>query len=136
MEEGKSSAGPQPDCCAGSPAPGGEKGSTETCGCCGSPPRRSWLRTLVFLIVILAAIGVGAYSIFVGSAKSPAGAASAADAATSARTAENPQGPTLPVEAAPACCSGGGSGAGAVPPPAEQTTCGGGAPPAPCCGGN
>jgi hypothetical protein len=53
-EENKSSA----NCCGGST-------QNESTGCgCGGSSRRSGLRTVIFIVVMLTAVGVGAYSLW------------------------------------------------------------------------
>lgn len=55
-------------CCGGT-----DKNSAADCGCGGAPKGKCGLKTLLFIVVMLAAVGVGAYSFW---AKSPATACS------------------------------------------------------------
>jgi hypothetical protein len=51
-------------CCAGGPGQdGAQTEPSASCDCCGSTARRPWLRTAIAVVVILAAVAVGAYSL-------------------------------------------------------------------------
>jgi hypothetical protein len=54
------------NCCGGS-----DQNSGASCGCGGAPKGKNRIRTLLFVVIILAAAGVGAYSIW---GRSPAAA--------------------------------------------------------------
>jgi hypothetical protein len=80
------------DCCSSErgdrvPNPG------EGCGCGAPPPRRNWIRFGIASAVILAAIGVGAYSLKVKSSPkagaAPAGSAACAAACSTAAGADS-----------------------------------------------
>jgi hypothetical protein len=94
-------------CCAGGPGretPQGE--SSATCDCCGTPARRPWIRTAIALVVILAAVTVGALSLVRKPAAAPGGLAASCCAADScAGTACQPGDTTLQAGGAP-CCAG------------------------------
>lgn len=119
MENERGNGASKGDCCGGgSDQP---NGSTAGCACGGLPPRRSWLRTLIAGVVILAAVGVGAYSLMAKRPEKQAApcGASVAPAAGKAAPAER------------SCCAGGGSAAKCAAQPAKgadstacQRTCG------------
>jgi hypothetical protein len=122
---------PVAPCCGGSPAPGcGPDDSAADCGCGAPPGPRAWIKTLIAAIVILAALGVGAYSLLATPAADTTSAATAggnpgaAASATGAAPAAS--------EAAPTPCGGGAGAAAPAPVPAENPECGAG--PKPCCG--
>ena len=97
MENEKGNGARQGGCCGGESDQA--NGSGAGCACGAGPQRRSWLRTLVAGVVILAAVGVGAYSLM---AKRPDKQAAACGAAVAPAAGK----------AAPAgrsCCAGGGA---------------------------
>ncbi|MCX5752307.1 MAG: hypothetical protein NTW97_01540 [Candidatus Krumholzibacteria bacterium] len=61
MENEKSDEARREDCCGGGSDQANGPGAG--CACGAAPPRRPWLRTLIAAVVILAAVGVGAYSL-------------------------------------------------------------------------
>src|SRR5512137_1313651 len=114
-------------CCAdGQPCDRGPGSVAVSCDC-GAPPRWSWLRTLISVVILLSAVGVGAYALTRGRTTGAASAESrkstSPPAATSATT------PAAPMPAAPSCC-GGGANRAAQPQP-QATCCGGGVTAAP-----
>jgi len=128
MEEPKKIDIPMAPCCAGT-------GDTAAdCGCGAPAGRHSWIKTLIAAIIMLAAIGVGAYSLLAA----PAANTSAATSSGGSTAGTQPSAPaaSAPV-AAPSCC-GQAAGVEAAPAPA---CCGGAAaagpaaPQPPCCGG-
>ena len=59
---------PMAPCCAGSSAlECGQSDSVADCGCGAPPGRHARIKTLIAAIIVLAAIGVGAYSLLAGS---------------------------------------------------------------------
>jgi len=121
VENEKSSEARGADCCGGSD---GANGSTSGCSCGATPPRRSLLRTLIAGAVILAAVGVGAYSLMEKRAADPnkqaasccPTAAPAAGKAASAKSSCCPGG-----SAAPKCAAQPAKGADSA---ACRRTCG------------
>jgi hypothetical protein len=95
---------------------------------CAAPRRRSWLKTLIAAAILLAAIGVGAYSLLAGpKAGGDAAGNHPATPPAAAKAAAPP-----PNTAPPPCCGGG------APAAQPRPACCGGAPaaePRPACGG-
>jgi len=122
MENERNSDTRREDCCGG----GSDQvnGSIAGCACGAAPPRRPWLGTLIAVIVILAAVGVGAYSLM---------GKRAADSCTQAESCGATAAPAAG-KAAPAgrsCCPGGSAAAKCAAQPAKgadstacQRTCG------------
>jgi hypothetical protein len=61
--------GTRPAACCGGES---NQGASPNCACDSQPTPRSWKRTLIFAIILLAAIGVGAYSLRARSTGVPA----------------------------------------------------------------
>jgi hypothetical protein len=102
MEDERSSEVRRGDCCGG----GSDQanGSVGGCDCGAAPPHRPWLRTLIAVSVILAAVGVGAYSLMAKRAVDPGKqAASCCPAAVPAAGKAAPAGRS--------CCPGGSAAA-------------------------
>lgn len=112
MKEMKDTEKSPVDCCPGD--------TGASCGCGAAPPRRPWVKTVIAVVILLAAGGVGAYSLLA----SPAPGEGIAPAGV-----ESSQRPNSPNTAAQS------------PPSAEQPACCGGAaqpvstPQPSCCGG-
>ena len=117
MENDRSGDTHREDCCGG----GSDQtnGSGAGCACGAAPPRRPWLRMLISAVVILAAVGVGAYSLVAKRAADPCKqAASCCPAA--APTAGKA------VQAGRPCCPGGSAAATCAAQPvkgADSTAC-------------
>ncbi len=62
MESEKNTGGLSGGCCGGSQQ-GTDSGGGCGCGCDAGPARRGWIRTLIFAVVMLAAVAVGAYAL-------------------------------------------------------------------------
>jgi hypothetical protein len=122
-------------CCESDPEQDRER-SDALAGCDGgaSPPRRSKIKTLLAGIVLLAAIGIGTYSLAKSLGASEGGAAASRAAPAQSSAVIQPGAPPRPAEQQ-ACC--GGDTAPEVP--ARPACCGGGqnegAPARPRCGG-
>jgi hypothetical protein len=117
MENERNSDARQGDCCGG----GSDRanGSGADCACGGAPPRRPWLRTLIAAVVILSAVGVGAYSLMGKRA-----ADSCKQSASCGVTAAPAAGKTAP--AGRSCCPGGSAAAKCAAQPAtgaDSTAC-------------
>jgi hypothetical protein len=96
---------------------------------CGGPPRKSWLKTLISTVILLAALAVGVYALASGrgAGTAPTEASQATPAGVSVMT------PAAPMLSAPACCGGGANRAAQ----AQPSCCGGSAtaaPSQPTCG--
>lgn len=123
MDEPKSDGQQAAPCCSdGQACDCGPRSAAVSCDC-GAPPRRSRLKTLISAVILLAAVGVGAYALTKGRG---AGVASAEGKATSVPAAAITT-PAAPVPAAPSCCGGGAN----RPVQAQPSCCGGGAAVAP-----
>ena len=137
MEETKNDEQSPSECCAGGTGPEscGPDSSLAGCGCATTPTRRPWLKTLIAVIILLAAVGVGAYSMLATSAPEETSAPGSDD--SSRRTAPaSATAQSVPNAAQPACCGGAVHEA-----PAPQPACCSGAahatpsPQSSCCGG-
>jgi hypothetical protein len=117
VEDERNSEVRREDCCGS--GSNQANGSGADCGCGGAPPRRPWLRTLIAGGVILAAVGVGAYSLFGRDAADPKKqAASCCTAAAPAAGKAAPSGRS--------CCASGGTTAKCAAQPAkgaDSTAC-------------
>ena len=123
MKNERSSEVRQGDCCGG----GSDQanGSGAGCACGAAPPRRPWLRMLISAVVILAAVGVGAYSLLGKRA-----ADQCKQAASCCAAAAPASGKAAP--AGRSCCPGGSAAAKCAAQPAKgadstacQRKCGG-----------
>jgi hypothetical protein len=130
MDETNGAGQPGTPCCGGGAKQACESGgSTEACGC-GSAPTRSWIKTLIASVVILAALAVSAYSLIASPNAKPSAAAVAPSSPTTGATSKpSTCCGSAGAEAAPqpTCC-----GAAASAAPSEQPTCGEAAKG--CCG--
>jgi len=137
VDETKNEGRSPSECCAGATAqkPCGPDSAPMSCGCTPTSARRSWPRTVIAAIILLAAVGVGAYSLLASPAPeratTPPEKSGSLPAGSASPAAESPSS-----AAQPACC-GGAAHAAPVPQP---SCCGGTAqaapPPQPsCCGG-
>ena len=125
-----------------------------SCDCGPTAAGRSWLKGVIAAIILLAAVGVGAYSLVKkpvanGGQTAPAPATTPAKAGATAPSPAPATGrvPCCAGQAAPAptakpCCAGGAPPPAAAPEAAPKPSCcaGGGSPPAastaqPSCGG-
>lgn len=119
MGDTKSARQASAGCCAG----GAEQEAPESsgpaanCVCAPTNARRSWVRTLIAAVILLAAIGVGAYSLISGGSQEGGGTAVGNSGSLPAGAASVPELPTDP--ARPACCGG-----ASVAPSSETPCCG------------
>ncbi len=117
MEEEKNCDERRDDCCGD----GSDRanGSIAGCACGAGPSRRPWLRTLIAAIVILAAVGVGAYSLLEKRAADPC-----TPAASCGSVAAPVAGKAAP--AGRSCCPGAAAAAKCAAQPAkgaDSTAC-------------
>ena len=96
-------------CSTGQVGDCGPGGAAASCECGPVPARRSWTKTLLSAVVLLGAVGVGAYSLMTSRPPVPP---AAANAVAPASPGVNP----------PPCCAGGANAQ------AKPTCLGGGAP--------
>lgn len=137
MDEKDADQTSQADCCLENKQPNCCQPTTGNAEC-STPSKKPWIKMLVFILVMLAAAGVGAYSILSRSGdaemKSPASTRGSPEKAT-VNPARQPAEPCCPSRevAAPAtaepCCPS-QEGAPAMPKPACGNECA-----RPCCGG-
>lgn len=148
-------AEPGASCCCGGTGPSRGPGEAagccgagdtgEGCGCASSPSPRSRIKALISTVVILAALGVGIYSLAASRTADPAAQAAKSGAVTpSAATAMPGPAPAGPAAAGccgsagsaapaqPSCCGGGGGSAALAEPAVAQPSCG--EPRKGCCG--
>jgi len=120
MEREENDNAAEGGCCAGGPdRDGAQTEPSASCDCCGSPARRPWIRTAIAIVVILAAVAVGAYSLSKKPASAPGSQAasccptnSPCPTNSSAGVACQPSDTTRQA-GSPACCPGtGGDSAG------------------------
>ena len=132
MDETKSADQPGTPCCAGDSKQECEcTGSAAGCGCGSGPAPRSWIKTLISAVVILAALGVGVYSLVASRASGQGGSTASAGNSKPAAAAILPSA-APPAHAPSPCCGSAGAEAapqpsccgGAASAPAEQPTCG------------
>lgn len=117
MENEKSDEARREDCCGDGSDQANGPGAG--CACGAAPPRRPWLRTLIAAVVILAAVGVGAYSL-VGKRE----AGSCKQAASCGAAAAPVAGKAAP--AGRSCCASGSASAKCAAQPAkgaDSTAC-------------
>jgi hypothetical protein len=118
MDETKSDGLQATSCCA----------AGEGCDCGPTPTRRSWPKTLISAVVLLAAIAIGAYSLMTKGAadggRSTRGSESPMSAGTASMVA-----PGAAAASRPACCGGEAKPRAAVA--SSPVCCGGEANPAP-----
>lgn len=127
MEEAKPSTEVTSPCCEG--------GDAATCGCGEKRAPRTGLRLLIAGVILLAAVGVGAYSLFAERTERMSGAAPQTPGREIGddRSAAEAPSREVPSSAAPSCCGGKAPAArqatpccaGAAPAAASQPSCGG-----------
>jgi hypothetical protein len=105
MERERGDEAAEGGCCAGGPGrDGAQREPSTSCDCCGSVARRPWIRTAIAIVVILAAVAVGAYSLVTKPAAAPGSqAASCCPTNSSAGVACQPSDTTRQA-GSPACC--------------------------------
>lgn len=138
MEENKTEASsPEAPCFQGGGQECGCNGgeASAACNCEPAPSKHSWIKNLLAVVILLAAVGVGAYSVFADKPAAQRSPAAAAANPTPPVTA-NPSAVPSPSAPAPACCSGAAAPAAA---PLPGSCCGAAQPaaapqPGSCCG--
>ena len=94
-------------CCAGGTGrDGAQRDPGASSCCCGSPARRPWVRTVIALIVILAAVAVGAYSLVKRPAAAPGDEAALCCPANSSAGVACQPGDSTQQACDAACCPG------------------------------
>jgi hypothetical protein len=128
MEEDRTTSPPQ-DCCSHDSQMDCSGLEAENGASCAPPRRKTWVKTLIFVIVMLAAVGVGAYSLLTESEPAETIQAPASEGSEATPSEQS---------ALPEC-----SGRQVEAPMSQETPCCGAAgreepePPPPCeCGGN
>jgi hypothetical protein len=110
MEETNSEGMSTTPCCAScSDQEGASVGTPTDCGCAAPPANRPWLKTLIVVIVMLAAVAVGAYSLFAEHAsRQSAAIGGAGPYGSGPTTTVSLPGSTPPSTGHSSCCGGSG----------------------------
>ena len=135
MEDERNSETPPARCCGGGSDPGQETDAAAACCDCGAPLAvRSWIKTLIFVVVMAAAVGVGAYSLVSGSrVADEASVAPGGGPGSPAAVAGQPA-PNSPAPGSPSCCAAGSGVVQAGAPSCPGAGSGGVRAGAPSCG--